>query len=803
MDLSTPLAWNDDVLLLPVAELPEELRSKLDCAPEDFALSRPQARSGSKILDADAAELVRRFREPRTVVEAVILFGRARGLDPEQVLEGAFPLLKGLVQSRFLVPAEEERAAAAGQGLAARWEPGDRLLEASVVRVLQVLEDTEVYLLERPGGRRSVAKVERRLAAAAGGTGARLRREAAFLAHLDGAGAPRLLRLDTVDDLVCLELELVAGVDAGEAAAEWRLRGDGASRRHLLALCRSVAEAYAGLHARGVLHGDVHPRNVLVEGDGSVKLIDFGVGTAALPESGLPVTRERGGIPFFFEPELARAYAAGRHPPPASAAGEQHAVGVLLYVLATGAQPQDFSLGREEMLAELATGKPLPFAKRGATPWPALEDVLYRALAKHPEDRFASMAELAAAVAKVEPPPVVPRKALTETPALATGPELDRLVERAVSQAALDGPWMRDGLQPAPTASINYGAAGIGLGMLEMALARGDSGLLSMADLWARRAARDIGRDSGFYNPEIDISREIVGECSPYHSASGIHALSALVARAAHDQASQAEALGRFLVAVEQPAAGLDLTLGRSSTLLGAAILLDVVPARSFDPSPLRAFGDGVVGDLWRQLDAKPAIPEADVEYLGIAHGWAGFLYATLVWCEVSGHPIPAGVERRLAELAELAVPSGRGLQWPWTLAGGGGFMPGWCNGACGYVFLWTLAHRLLGEPRYLGLAAGAAFESWDSPQPGGTLCCGLAGRSYALLNLYRTTGDGLWLARARDLARRAAKGSPTQEDYPHSLWKGELGLAVLAAGLERPEAARMPMFEPLGYGGK
>ena len=81
--------------------------------------------------------------------------------------------------------------------------------------------------------------------------------------------------------------------------------------------------------------------------------------------------------------------------------------------------------------------------------------------------------------------------------------------------------------------------------------------------------------------------------------------------------------------------------------------------------------------------------------------------------------------------------------------------MSGWCNGACGYVFLWTLAHRLLGDPRYLELAQGAAWRSWDAPEQNVTLCCGLAGRAYALLNLYRHTNETVWLDRARDLAAR------------------------------------------------
>ena len=80
------------------------------------------------------------------------------------------------------------------------------------------------------------------------------------------------------------------------------------------------------------------------------------------------------------------------------------------------------------------------------------------------------------------------------------------------------------------------------------------------------------------------------------------------------------------------------------------------------------------------------------------------------------------------------------------------------------------------------------------------TLCCGLAGRAYALLNLYRHTKETVWLDRARDLAARAARVGNIPKEYSHSLYKGEFGLAVLAADLDQPNEATMPFFEPMGY---
>jgi len=213
-------------------------------------------------------------------------------------------------------------------------------------------------------------------------------------------------------------------------------------------------------------------------------------------------------------------------------------------------------------------------------------------------------------------------------------------------------------------------------------------------------------------------------------------------------------------------------------------------------PAELTALAERQLAELTARFDRSAPIGPTD--NLAVAHGWAGMLYAALQWCRTTGTEPPAGVERRLVELAALAEPAGRGVRWPWLTGGGKrvGYMPGWCNGSAGFVFLWTLAWRTFGSERFLDLATGAAWDAWEAPDRVGSLCCGLVGRAYALLNLHRHTGERVWLARARDLAVRAAREESFSERFPHSLYKGDLGLAVLAADLERPEEAAMPFFE-------
>lgn len=935
--LSGPLVLPADVLLVPVADLSQAARLQLHCQDGDVAITRPRLRTPSRLVSAGAAELLREFASPSTVVEAVIRRSRVCGDDPEATLEGAYPLLARLVREGFLVSASDTKA----RRIEASWDAGESIAGCTVQCCLQVLEDTEVYQVRAGAARREAAlKIERpaggagpsaassaAAAAAAGdrvavagmtgtaggragvpggghraparrGVAARLDREAAILAHLahraraglGGAGptgapdpvAPRLLAAGRWQERRFLLLEWCAGVDAQTAAAEARERGGEEGRAALLALCRAVAGAYATLHRQGVLHCDVHPRNVLVPAGGGVRLIDFGLACRRGGPAG-PPPAERGGVAFYLEPEYAVAVLAGKTPPAVSTAGEQYAVAALLYLLAAGTHYLDFSLERETMLRQIAELPPRAFAERGAGAWPELEAVLGRALAKAPGDRFPSLDALAAAlqavrVAAAAGPGFKPREGTAAGPAasLATalrraGPAAELLAE-VLARVRPGGRLWESGLPEAPFASVQLGAAGVALALYRMALAREDAELLSQADLWSARAASAEGGagpapDPAFYNPRLDITPETVGRASLLHTAPGVRCTAALIANALDDRVGAARATAAFVAAARQPCPNPDLALGRSGLLLGGALLLDALagaagadagavagaepeavagagapdlspaarrPPKGPPPAPpdlLPALGDELLAGIWRQIDPLPplsACPEAP--NLGMAHGWAGYLYATLRWCQAAARPLPAGLAARLGELADTAESWGRGARWRWhrqPLADDHGlaapaearWMAGWCNGSAGMVHLWTLASRMpalssesspgtalrglaaAGSDRWMQLARAAAWHAWEADDQVESLCCGLAGRAYALLDLYQAGAGAEWLDRARILADRAAAASTAAAtdapDAPqvHSLYRGQLGIAVLAADLERPEAAAMPLF--------
>jgi serine/threonine-protein kinase len=349
--------------------------------------------------------------------------------------------------------------------------------------------------------------------------------------------------------------------------------------------------------------------------------------------------------------------------------------------------------------------------------------------------------------------------------------------------------------------SVTFGAAGIAYALLRIARIREDAELLALADLWSEAAARRAWEADAFYQQEIEITPEAVGRVSPYHTASGIALVQALVAHARCDRIAFETAVANYLELTAAECRNPDVTLGRSGVLLGQMLLIEAGGRAAIEG--LQANGDSLLDGIWQELDSEAPIRECSrIAYLGMAHGWAGLIYTALRWSALTGTPPRPSIGDRLSQLEALAAPAGCGVRWPVHSTGSDGFsMPGWCNGGAGYVFLWALAHRLFGEERFLRMAERAAEESFGSGGGGHSLCCGWAGQSYAQLALYHHTGERRWLDHARELAARAIPmASLNIPGMPYSLYKGSIGVAVLAADLEQPETATMPFFAEEGW---
>ena len=317
--------------------------------------------------------------------------------------------------------------------------------------------------------------------------------------------------------------------------------------------------------------------------------------------------------------------------------------------------------------------------------------------------------------------------------------------------------------------------------------------------MWIQKAYGFSKLEKAFYEPDLELTPETIGEVSLFHSMAGVHWVRALVSGAMGDAVAANRAIEAFVAHSRGPCRNPDLTLGRASLLLGCCELMEAFPVPWYlDLQPVRARGD----ELAAQTGALPENPDmansTRVKSLGVAHGWAGLIYSLLRWTKACGIAVPPLVVPALDELTSLAEPHSGGLRWPiYNSTSARSYMEGWCNGTAGHALVFAWAHDVLGIGQFGELAERAAWSAWSAETETGSLCCGMGGIAYALLAMYRLTRSELWLERARLTARRAA-GDGSKHFQRDALYKGAVGVAVLAEDLKQPENAAMPAFEPL-----
>jgi eukaryotic-like serine/threonine-protein kinase len=345
-----------------------------------------------------------------------------------------------------------------------------------------------------------------------------------------------------------------------------------------------------------------------------------------------------------------------------------------------------------------------------------------------------------------------------------------------------------------PFVSINYGAAGIAYAIYRSSRA---GNVLALADSWVRKASALSSDAKAYYDPSEGISSETVGQVSLFHSACGLHCVEALIALALGDVGRAARGIQAFVKATRARCDNPDVTLGTASLLLGCAELLESTHASSpLDPNPLRRRGDEIADALSEILLSEQIAASTRIRFLGVAHGWAGLLFALLRWTRAMRRRVPPLLASKLDELASLAIPHEHGVCWTVDNSSSS-LMPGWCHGTAGYTMLFALAHEIMPEvSAYADLAERAAASAWNIQTPNSSLCCGNGGNSYAFLAAYRLTGADIWLERAHAAARRASRGA-SKLQFRDSLYKGALGVALLRIELGRPTTAAMPLFEP------
>jgi serine/threonine-protein kinase len=149
-----------------------------------------------------------------------------------------------------------------------------------------------------------------------------------------------------------------------------------------------ILQAARFAHARGVIHRDLKPHNVILDEEGRARVTDFGIAQAGA--SDMTMTGSIMGTAQYLSPEQAQGHAV-------SATSDLYAVGVVLYELLTGAVPFDGDTAVAIAFKHVSARPSAPSVANPAVP-SVLDEIVLRALAKDPTARYASAEEFIAAL---------------------------------------------------------------------------------------------------------------------------------------------------------------------------------------------------------------------------------------------------------------------------------------------------------------------------------------------------------------------------------------------------------------------
>jgi serine/threonine-protein kinase len=216
---------------------------------------------------------------------------------------------------------------------------------------------------------------------------ARFEREIKVLAALDHPNIAQLRTALKLDNQLVMIMEFVEGQSLAERVKQGPIPASEAA-----AYIDQVLDALAYAHAQGVIHRDIKPANMMLTPEGVVKLTDFGVARSRNYEA-LTATGTTTGSLAYMPPEQISGGAV-------DARSDLYSLGISLYEMVTGRRPFSANSDVAMMSAQL-NEQPRPPIELRSDLSPQLNEIILRALAKNPIERFQSASEFRTALVGV------------------------------------------------------------------------------------------------------------------------------------------------------------------------------------------------------------------------------------------------------------------------------------------------------------------------------------------------------------------------------------------------------------------
>ncbi len=264
--------------------------------------------------------------------------------------------------------------------------------------------------------------------------------EASASALLDHPGVVRVFDLiEEPQGATYLVMEYVAGTSLDQILA----RPTPIPFEFVVKTITRVAEVLEHAHEQGVVHRDIKPANILVSDGGEIKVADFGL--AELRGEDLGSDLQRAGSPSYMAPERVLGTGSDHR-------GDIWALGVVLYEMVARRLPfQGEAVA--ELITKVAAEEPPPLDADGMSVVPGLQPIVDKALAKEPDERYLSAAELVEElemiqVGQLSLSATLPASAIPDVSPLLQDPDLEFALPASPEQSDLSVPPPPEASQP-------------------------------------------------------------------------------------------------------------------------------------------------------------------------------------------------------------------------------------------------------------------------------------------------------------------------------------------------------------------
>ena len=214
----------------------------------------------------------------------------------------------------------------------------------------------------------------------------RFKNESKAISILDHPNIVKVYDVSVTDRLQYIVMEYIDGITLKEYLKQ---RGGALTWKEVIHFATQVLGALEHAHSKGIVHRDVKPQNIMLQADGSIKMMDFGIARFSRAQSQTVSDKAIGSV-HYISPEQAKGdHTDGRT--------DIYSVGVMMYEMLSGHLPFDGS-GTVSIAIMQISEKPKPLAQVAPNVPEGLRQITEKAMEKDPDDRYQSAAEMLQAI---------------------------------------------------------------------------------------------------------------------------------------------------------------------------------------------------------------------------------------------------------------------------------------------------------------------------------------------------------------------------------------------------------------------